>query len=86
MPGIHKMFWILNILMWILFIFLKFSNPGFIATDVLAFEKASKMVNLFLHSSGLLAEVSLRLYIYSAGQQESRKCIFMFNAVFLTIG
>ena len=51
MPGIHKMFWILNILMWILFIFLKFSNPGFIATDVLAFEKASKMVNLFLHSS-----------------------------------
>ena len=23
---------------------------------------------------------------YSAGQQESRKCIFMFNAVFLTIG
>ena len=63
MPGVHKMFWILNIMMWILFVYLKFSNPGFIATDVLAFEKASKMVIFILYWRCMLSYMFLTILL-----------------------
>ena len=44
MPLLHHSFWVGNILLWILFLWLKFGDPGYIKPDREAFEKAQKMV------------------------------------------
>ncbi len=44
-PGFHVVFWISNFIMWCLFVYLKVVNPGYVASNHEAYEKAQKMVN-----------------------------------------
>ena len=53
--NIHLIFWIFSIFMWILFVWVKFSDPGYIKPNRQAYEDAVKMVStFFLFSSSLL--------------------------------
>ena len=44
--NIHLTFWIFSIFMWILFIWVKFSDPGYIKPNRQAYEDAVKMVSV----------------------------------------
>lgn len=44
-PGVHKLFWVVNVLMWALFFWLKCSDPGYIKPNEQAFREAQKMVS-----------------------------------------
>ena len=42
--NIHLTFWILSIFMWMLFVWVKFSDPGYIKQNRQAYEDAVRMV------------------------------------------
>ena len=43
--NIHLTFWVFSIFMWILFVWVKFSDPGYIKANRQAYEDAVKMVS-----------------------------------------
>lgn len=59
--NIHLTFWIASIFMWILFIWVRFSDPGYIKPNRQAYEDAVKMVSEYLPLSVSLSLCCLSL-------------------------
>ena len=50
---LHCVFWVTNVLMWIFFVWCKFSNPGYVKINTHAYEKAVKMVSHIRHATAV---------------------------------